>query len=176
MSARYCARSTHATVAGLRVENYRTRLRRADAPGQQEERAIIAVLSGRSDNTKVFGRCRAPCHGGPFVRRISLSLPPRPCGWRFIPRSPSNCGDDKTYRRSDARSGVDVVAAVRPRSTAIHRLALATLADGSGVACCVDARNVAPTYTLYDLVDSLRRLWRLRVARAFTVYQHHALE
>ena len=56
------------------------------------------------------------------------------------------------------------------RSTAIHRLALATLADGSGVAYCMDAHNVAPTYTLYDLVDSLRRLRRLRVARAFTVY------
>jgi len=43
------------------------------------------------------------------------------------------------------------------------------------VAYWVDARNVASTYTLYDLVNSPRRLRRLRVARAFTAYQHHAL-
>jgi len=71
--------------------------------------------------------------------------------------------------------GLTLLRPSRPRSTANHRFALVILTDGSGVAYCVDARNVAPTYTLYDLVDSLRRLRRLRVARAFTVYQHHAL-
>jgi len=71
--------------------------------------------------------------------------------------------------------GLTLLRPPGPRSTAIHRLALATLADSSGVAYWVDARNAASTYTLYSLVDSPRRLRRLRVARAFTAYQHHAL-
>jgi len=71
--------------------------------------------------------------------------------------------------------GLTLLRSPGPRSTAIHRVALATLAESSGVAYWVDARNVASTYTLYDLVDSPRRLRRLRVARAFTAYQHHAL-
>jgi hypothetical protein len=62
-----------------------------------------------------------------------------------------------------------------PRSTAVHRVALATLADTEGLAYWVDARSVASTYTLYDIVDSTRRLRRLRIARAFTAYQHHSL-
>ncbi|WP_436924713.1 hypothetical protein [Halosimplex amylolyticum] len=71
--------------------------------------------------------------------------------------------------------GLTLLRCPGPRSTAIHRLALATLTDTAGVAYWVDARNVASTYTLYDLADSPRRLRRLRIARAFTAYQHHAL-
>jgi len=54
--------------------------------------------------------------------------------------------------------GLTLLRLPGPRSTATHRLALATLADASGVAHWADARNVASTYTLYDLVDSPRRL------------------
>jgi hypothetical protein len=71
--------------------------------------------------------------------------------------------------------GVTLLRPPEPRSAAVHRLALATLAERTGVAYWVDARNVASTYTLYDIVDSAQRLRRLRVARAFTAYQHHAL-
>jgi len=71
--------------------------------------------------------------------------------------------------------GLTLLRPPGPRSTALHRVALATLAATSGVAYWVDARNAADTYALYDLADSARRLDRLRVARAFTAYQHHAL-
>ncbi|WP_123533942.1 P-loop NTPase family protein [Halosimplex salinum] len=71
--------------------------------------------------------------------------------------------------------GLTLLRPPGPRSTAIHRLALATLAESTGVAYWVDARNAASTYTLYDIVHSPRRLRNLRVARAFTAYQHHAL-
>ncbi|MFB6105420.1 MAG: hypothetical protein ABEJ70_00465 [Halobacteriaceae archaeon] len=70
-------------------------------------------------------------------------------------------------------SGVTVLE--RPdRGTGLHRLALATLADRAGTALWVDARGDASTYLLYDLADE-RTLRGLRVARAFTAYQHVAV-
>jgi len=72
-------------------------------------------------------------------------------------------------------AGMTLLRPPGPRSTAVHRVALATLAATTGVAYWVDARNAADTYALYDLADSARRLDRLRVARAFTAYQHHTL-
>lgn len=71
--------------------------------------------------------------------------------------------------------GLTLFRSPGPRSSAIHRVVLATLRESSGLAYWLDARNVASTYTLYDLADSHRRLRRLRIARAFTAYQHHAL-
>jgi len=71
--------------------------------------------------------------------------------------------------------GVTLLRCPGPRSTALHRVVLATLAETDGLAYWLDARNVASTYALYGLAESSRRLRRLRIARVFTAYQHHAL-
>ena len=53
----------------------------------------------------------------------------------------------------------------------------ASVATGSTAvtAYWIDARNVASTHALYGATPSGRALAGLRVARAFTAYQHHAL-
>jgi len=61
------------------------------------------------------------------------------------------------------------------RSTAIHRLALRTIRATDGRTYWLDARNTASTYALYDRAPSERALRHVRIARAFTAYQHRAL-
>jgi hypothetical protein len=62
-----------------------------------------------------------------------------------------------------------------PRSTAIHRLVVAELQERTGPVYWLDARNVAVTDALYELAPHHRALDGVRVARAFTAYQHHTL-
>ncbi|MHB9285873.1 hypothetical protein ACKVMT_02395 [Halobacteriales archaeon Cl-PHB] len=62
-----------------------------------------------------------------------------------------------------------------PRSTALHRLVVNERRDRKGSVYWLDARNVAATYALYELAPHHRRLDAVRVARAFTAYQHHSL-
>ena len=62
-----------------------------------------------------------------------------------------------------------------PRSTALHRLVVGELRERDGRVYWLDARNVAATYALYELAPHRRALDGVRVARAFTAYQHHTL-
>ena len=76
--------------------------------------------------------------------------------------------------------GLTVLDVPSPRSTIVHRLVCARLADAEGgggdrTAYWIDARNAAATQALYDCASSPRVLESLRVARAFTAYQHHSL-
>jgi hypothetical protein len=62
-----------------------------------------------------------------------------------------------------------------PRSTALHRLVVGELRERDGRVYWLDARNVATTYALYELAPHRRALDGVRVARAFTAYQHHTI-
>jgi hypothetical protein len=73
------------------------------------------------------------------------------------------------------QSGLTVLERPERRSPALHRLALAELGQRDGETFWIDARNEASTYALYDLAPSRTRLDGIRVARAFTAYQHHSL-
>ncbi|MDG5777519.1 hypothetical protein VB773_13375 [Haloarculaceae archaeon H-GB2-1] len=75
----------------------------------------------------------------------------------------------------DLDPGLTVLRTPNARSTALHRLVLATLPTVSGTTYWMDARNTASTYALYDMASSPRRLDGVRIARAFTAYQHHDL-
>lgn len=57
----------------------------------------------------------------------------------------------------------------------LYRLVTAELARRDGSAYWVDSRNDAVTHALYDHAQSSRTLRGLRIARAFTAYQHHEL-
>lgn len=71
-------------------------------------------------------------------------------------------------------SGVTCLSTSSPHSVGFHQLALDALSS-SGMAYWVDSRNVASTYTLYELARHDRVLSGLRIARAFTAYQHFSL-
>jgi len=58
---------------------------------------------------------------------------------------------------------------------AVAALVAAELRERDGLARWVDARNHASTYALSGHGDRRRLLDRVRVARAFTAHQHHAL-
>ncbi|HKJ58975.1 MAG TPA: hypothetical protein VKA37_07095 [Halobacteriales archaeon] len=58
---------------------------------------------------------------------------------------------------------------------AVHRIVVSELAGGRTEALWVDPGMAVSVYALYDLVPSKRALAGLRVARAFTAYQHHSL-
>lgn len=58
---------------------------------------------------------------------------------------------------------------------AVAALVAAELRERDGLARWVDARNHASTYALTDYGRRRRLLDRVRVARAFTAHQHHAL-
>ncbi|MFC4543890.1 hypothetical protein ACFO5R_18345 [Halosolutus amylolyticus] len=75
----------------------------------------------------------------------------------------------------DLDPGLTLLRTESPRSTIVHRLACDRLADADGPAYWIDARNAAATHVLYDCVPRPRMLDDLRVARAFTAYQHHSL-
>jgi len=72
-------------------------------------------------------------------------------------------------------SGLIHVRSPAPRSTAPHRLALSALAGREGTAYWIDARNAASVHLLRELTDRPGHLDSLRIARAFTAYQHHTL-
>lgn len=70
--------------------------------------------------------------------------------------------------------GVTLLRTTHSRSSVLHRLALQTIRRADGRAYWVDARNTASTYALHEL-GHRRLLERLRIARAFTAYQHVSL-
>ncbi|MFP4590540.1 MAG: hypothetical protein ACLFMX_04080 [Halobacteriales archaeon] len=70
--------------------------------------------------------------------------------------------------------GLTHLEAADPRTGALHRLALADLAGAEGRGYWIDARNAASTYALRE-AGGRRARAALRVARAFTAYQHHTL-
>ncbi|WP_436347352.1 hypothetical protein [Natronorubrum sp. FCH18a] len=76
-------------------------------------------------------------------------------------------------------SGLTLLEVPSPRSTILHRLVGARLTESAtetnATAYWIDARNAAATHALYDCVSSDRALEPLRIARAFTAYQHHSL-
>jgi len=74
----------------------------------------------------------------------------------------------------DPDPGLTLLEAPAAQSTAIHEFALATL-ETAGEAYWIDARNTAATRVLFDLSRDDRHLRGLRIARAFTAYQHHQL-
>lgn len=71
-------------------------------------------------------------------------------------------------------SGLTCLQLPRPRSASFHQFAIASLPQ-QGITYWVDAASIASTYTLYDLAPSERWLSGLRIARAFTAYQHFSL-
>lgn len=73
------------------------------------------------------------------------------------------------------QTGLTVLERPERRSPALHRLVLAELGQRDGGTFWIDARNEASTYALYDLAPSPARLDGIRIARAFTAYQHHSL-
>ncbi|AWB28194.1 hypothetical protein [Halococcoides cellulosivorans] len=75
----------------------------------------------------------------------------------------------------DLDPGLTVLETPDARSPSLHRLALSAHAARDGRTFWIDARNAASTRVFYDLVDHDRRLRSVRVARAFTAYQHHSL-
>lgn len=78
--------------------------------------------------------------------------------------------------RLELEPGMTLLNVPSPQSGIVHRLVCDRLADcDGGVAYWIDARNAASTHVLYDCASSPRVLEDLRVARAFTAYQHHSL-
>lgn len=75
----------------------------------------------------------------------------------------------------DLDPGITLVRTPEPRSTVLHQLALQTIRQVDGGTYWLDARNTASTYALHDLADDRRLLRRIRLARAFTAYQHFTL-
>ncbi|WP_226005506.1 hypothetical protein [Natrinema salinisoli] len=78
----------------------------------------------------------------------------------------------------ELESGITLLNVPSPRSGIVHRLVCDRLADcerGDGSAYWIDARSAASTHALYDCASSPRVLEDLRIARAFTAYQHHSL-
>ena len=75
----------------------------------------------------------------------------------------------------ELESGINVLRSPSRRSVAFHRIAVPELDRRDGITYWIDARNNASTYALTDLARSARSLDSLRIARAFTAYQHHEL-
>lgn len=71
--------------------------------------------------------------------------------------------------------GLTLLRTEQPRSSALHRVALQTIRRTDGRAYWLDARNTASTYALHELATHRRLLRRIRIARAFTAYQHFSL-
>jgi hypothetical protein len=82
---------------------------------------------------------------------------------------------DTTHTLPALDRGLTVLDTPTPRSAAFHELALNELQRRTGQARWVDARNVASTHALYARCPHPRSLRHLRIARAFTAYQHHTL-
>ncbi|WP_331236100.1 hypothetical protein [Natronorarus salvus] len=71
--------------------------------------------------------------------------------------------------------GLALLRLPRPRSPALPALVADRLRRRPGSAFWIDARNHAATYALYGAAPAERTLDSLRIARAFTAYQHHSL-
>lgn len=71
--------------------------------------------------------------------------------------------------------GVTLLRRPSARSPALYELVLGELTRSGGRALWVDARSNASTYAITDRAADDRVLDRVRVARAFTAYQHHTL-
>lgn len=74
----------------------------------------------------------------------------------------------------ELKAGVTCLQVTDARSAAFHESVLSALTT-QGLAYWVDSRNVASTYRLYELARTDRLLSGLRIARAFTAYQHFSL-
>jgi hypothetical protein len=72
-------------------------------------------------------------------------------------------------------AGLTLLRTETHRSTALHQMALQMVRDVDGIAYWVDVRNTASTYALHEFADHDRLLRRIRLARAFTAYQHFTL-
>ena len=83
--------------------------------------------------------------------------------------------DDWTATGSTLAPGVTHVTNVAPRSNALHRLTLAHLRETSGRVFWIDARDTATTYPFYAAPSTDHLLSSIRIARAWTAYQHHTL-
>ena len=73
------------------------------------------------------------------------------------------------------KPGVTLLSRPSTRSAALQQLVVGQLDGPSTRTLWVDARNNASTYALYDYTSSDRVVDGIRVARAFTAYQHHSL-
>lgn len=71
--------------------------------------------------------------------------------------------------------GVTWLIDASDRSTAHHQLVLEHLASDRGQVLWIDARDTASTYALHALARRPRLLDPIRIARAWTAYQHHSL-
>jgi hypothetical protein len=88
-------------------------------------------------------------------------------------RQPSATVADRTV--PDLDPGLTVLETPDRRSGGLYQVALQTIRRTDGRVYWLDARNTASTYALGDAVSSDRLLGRLRIARAFTAYQHLTL-
>ena len=77
--------------------------------------------------------------------------------------------------RIEYQPGLTVVETPSQRSTIVPQLVCARLAEADGPVHWIDAGNAASTHVLYDCAPSPRWLEPVRIARAFTAYQHHSL-
>jgi hypothetical protein len=93
---------------------------------------------------------------------------------RTAPES-SRAGRAGTESLPDLEPGITLLRTPGPRSTVLHQLAVQTIRQVDGVAYWLDARNTASTYALHDFAADRRLLRRIRLARAFTAYQHFTL-
>lgn len=71
--------------------------------------------------------------------------------------------------------GVTLLERPTARSPALQQVVLSQLSATTADALWVDARNDASSYALYERAHGHRQLECLRIARAFTAYQHHSL-
>ena len=72
-------------------------------------------------------------------------------------------------------SGLTFLEVPGPRSTALHHVALQNATDWVGPVYWLDARNTASTYTIHTITPDEATIDQLRIARAFTAYQHVSL-
>lgn len=75
----------------------------------------------------------------------------------------------------DLDPGITVLQSPDRRTAALYQLVCAELLERDGLVYWIDARNTASTYLLSEAAPHPRLLRSLRIARAFTAYQHHAL-
>jgi hypothetical protein len=88
-------------------------------------------------------------------------------------RDPATTAADRTVPELDP--GLTVLETPDHRSGALYRVALRTIRRADGRTYWIDARNTASTYALREAAPDDCLLDRLRIARAFTAYQHLTL-
>lgn len=71
--------------------------------------------------------------------------------------------------------GLTLLETPSARDTALHAVVVEALVETAGETLWIDARNTASTYVLNGAAATERTLDALRIARAFTAYQHYAL-